>query len=108
MLQFQEICCHHDIQHIVVVDLLCHLALLLVVLLLQELYDELEGLQVTGQSDLDSLVICHSIDHRSKVLYILQSPLLIEKELEVFLFATFDYNFDFLEIKWLLLLYQYI
>ena len=81
------------------VELMHHLALLLIVGLLQEADNELESLQVTRKGDLDSFVVRHTFDDRTEVLYIFEGPLLVEHDLLISQLASLDNYLDFLEIE---------
>ena len=78
ILKFEEVSGDHDIEHILVVDLLNHVALFVVVHLLKKRNDELKGLQVACQSDFDALIVTHTLNHRLEMLNVLQCPLLVQ------------------------------
>ena len=51
----------------------------------------------------------HSINHVSEMGYQLPSPCSVKQNsLLFFLFATFDYNFDFVKVKRLLIIFYYL
>ena len=85
------------------IDFINQLTFLVIIHFLQKLDYELKSFKITRECDLYPLVIRYSIYHRFEVFNVIQGPLFIEKEHEVFKLASFYYHFDFLEVERFLL-----
>ena len=81
--KLKEVCRDHDVEHVAVIDLINHLAPLLIVGRSEESDDVLECFKVARECDLDSFVIVNSFNDGPEVLDISQSPLFIEQDLFV-------------------------
>ena len=76
--ELEEISCNDDVQDILMRDFIHHRTLRIIVLLLEEPDDELEGFKVASQCDLNTFLITDSINHGPEMLYVVQRPLLVQ------------------------------
>ena len=70
VLKFEEVGGDHDIEDVLVVDLIYHVTLCVVVHLSKEGNDKFKGFQVARESDFNAFIVTNSFNDRFEVLYI--------------------------------------